>query len=368
MKVAFVRGSYLNNFEGQNFVFHENKVELTGICSKHSIHQEFPFEVIRLPSITDLPINQQLIKIMSNRIIGDSHMLFGLEKYASYFDVFHTADTHYYYSYQLARLRKQQRIKKLVASCWETIPHNNETVLAKKKLKEFTKKYIDVFVCYTNRAKECLVQEGVNGNKIRVIPIGVNINRFYPKRAPKNDEIILLYVGRLVPEKGIMDIVTIFCQLKKESAHRIKLRIIGQGVLQKEIEDKIKLEKMTDCIEIISCSYESIHKQYQDADIFLSASFTTKTWEEQYGMVLIEAMASGLPVVVYGSGAIPEIVGNAAYLILEKDKIQYKKAVQDLIKNEINRKKIGTIGRDRAVSHFDAKKSAQSFYSLYTSL
>ena len=62
-------------------------------------------------------------------------MLFGLDKLSNKFDVFHTADPHYYYSYQLAKLRKKNLIKTLIATSWETIPFNNESIGKKKLIK-----------------------------------------------------------------------------------------------------------------------------------------------------------------------------------------------------------------------------------------
>ena len=113
IKVALVRGKYLNNFEGQNYIFKDEEIELVGISSLRPIHTNFEFPVIKLPSFADITGMGRAVKIISNRAFGDSQVLFGLGKYASQFDIFHTADPHYYYSYQLAKLRSENKIKKL---------------------------------------------------------------------------------------------------------------------------------------------------------------------------------------------------------------------------------------------------------------
>jgi len=167
IRVALVRGAYLNNFEGQNYIFEKKKIAFTAISSLNSIHRHFDFNVIQLPSLTDFHVP----KAIANRTIGDMHILFELENYAKQFDIFHTADPHYYYSYQLAKLRRDGKIQHLISTSWETIPFNNESVGKKKFIKYFTMQYVDQFVCYTNRAKKCLVAEGVASAKMIALDI-----------------------------------------------------------------------------------------------------------------------------------------------------------------------------------------------------
>ena len=140
IKVGFIRGKYLNNFEGQNYLFPKRDIQFTAVSSRYPLNNKFPFPVIKLASPLDIPMFQQGIKFFANRLLGDSQMLFGLEKLYDRFDIFHTADPHYYYTFQLAKLRKKRLIKKLISTSWETIPFNNETVLKKKQIKYFSLK------------------------------------------------------------------------------------------------------------------------------------------------------------------------------------------------------------------------------------
>ena len=123
--VCFVRGKYLNNFEGQNYLFKQNEIKFTAVSSLFPLNRHFPFSVKKLPSLADFPFFGREIKYLSNRLLGDLQILYGLENIANKFDIFHTADPHYYYSYQLAKLRKRNLIKKLIVTSWETIPFNN---------------------------------------------------------------------------------------------------------------------------------------------------------------------------------------------------------------------------------------------------
>lgn len=335
IKVALVRGAYLNNFEGQNYIVDSKQMRLSAVASLRSIHASFPFPVIRLPSLTDIGLHSYI----GNRLLGDRQILWGLERYAADFDIFHTADSHYYYSYQLAKLRQVNKIRCLIATSWETIPFNNETVAKKKQMKRFTQHYIDHFICYTNRAKQCLVTEGVNPQKITVIRLGVDIKLFKSKKTIRSRQTRILFAGRKVGEKGYGDLI--------EAVQDIK---------------NIKL------VFTNNVAYHDMPHAYQSSDILVMPSKSTKTWEEQYGMVLVEGMASGLSIIAYRSGAIPEVLGSAGLLLKEGDTESLRRAITQLATNPLQRTKLGTMARRRAVKYFDSRQTAKKIERLYSKL
>ncbi len=344
IKVALVRGKYLNNFEGQNYLFDQKKIKLTAISSYWPINKNFPFPVIRLFSPADLQnifFLEKPVKFLLNRILGDSQLLLGLENLYRDFDIFHTADPHYFYSYQLAKLRAQNKISKLIATSWETIPFNNESVPQKKFIKKFTQRNIDFFICYTQKAKECLIKEGVPEEKIAVVKLGVDLKKFRPPdQKPKSATAQILFVGRAVDEKGINDLKKAIKGLKAN------LKIVKFGTLD----------------------YSAMPKIYQKADLLIFPSKKTKTWEEQYGMVLVEAMASALPIVAYDSGAIKEVVGEAGILVPENNLQQLALKVKYLTDNKKQRLKIGKMGRRRAEKYYDARKTSQALKKIYETI
>lgn len=375
IKVALVRGSYLNNFEGQNYFVKElNDIQLciTGIGSLRSIHQNLPFEVIRLPSLSDINIIGRWGRAIANRTLGDIQNLFGLEKYASVFDIFHTADPHYYYSYQLAKLRRENKIKKLIVTSWETIPHNNETVFLKKRNKYFVLKNADHFICYTEKAKRCLIKENVEENKISVVRLGVDLRRFQTLNL-KNQisrQIQILFVGRLVPEKGIWDIYEAYKNVlySHSKPEKVTLRFIGEGAEKNKLLKQIKKDDLDHVVSVENRPYEEMPEIYGQADIFVAPSKKTSTWEEQYGMVFVEAMAAGLPIISYDTGAIEEVVGKAGILCKENDVLNLTKSLHHLISYKSERLKLGTIGKERATNLFDSKKTGKELKHLYFSL
>lgn len=376
IKIALVRGKYLNNFECQNFNLDKKRFKIVGVASMRPTHKVFPFETVELPSLSDLEFFGRGIKIVANRILGDSQNLLGLENLAEKFDIFHTADPHYFYSYQLARLRAKNKINRLVATSWETIPFNNESVWKKKKIKEFTKKYTDLFVCYTEKAKRALREEGVSERKIEVVRLGVDIDKFkIPNPKSQKNKITILFVGRLVEEKGVLVLCDTFKMIMdhkswiKEKINRhLRLKIIGGGKLKKQLEKMIVNNGLSDLATIEAKNYDEMPAVYQSADIFVLPSKITKTWEEQYGMVLLEAMASGLPIVAYDSGAISELISDVGILVNEGNKNDLAKNILKLAQDRNLRQRLGRMGRKLVEKEFASKKTATNFEKIYSKL
>lgn len=374
ISVMLVRGAFFNLYEGQNYDLapHINLCALTSRAG--GFQSQYPFPVIRSLNLSDL-VDQPFIhntiiakagKFLSHRLLGDWHLFFDLKKTVTGFDIVHTADPHYGYSYQLAHLRAENKISCLVTTAWETIPHNNEGTFLKRKHKQYVLKHSDCFICYTGKARKVLIEEGVDGKKITVIPLGVDLTRFYPKK--KNRNIIeILFVGRLVPEKGMIQVLETFSyEIKKYE--NLTLRIVGNGPLEREIRRWIDAYGFSKTVSLEQKSYEEIPAVYQNADILIAPSLATKTWEEQYGMVLVEAMASGLPIISTNTGAIPEVVGEAGILCEPNNPLQLQKSIEFLLDDGKRREKIGTIGRSRAITRYDAKKTASALITFYETI
>lgn len=352
IRVAWVRGAYLNAFEGQNYVF-EKDIRLTGIASRFPIHKYLHFPVIKFFSMSDLQTMPGLreillwrrgVQYLGNRVLGDTQNLIGLEQYTSEFNIFHTADPHYYYSYQLARLRKAGSIKKLIVTSWETIPFNNESIAIKKRNKYAVLEAADWFICYTRKAKDVLIQEGVEARRIDVVSLGVDLKRFHPKEKVGNadDQLTILFVGRLVKEKGVHLVQEVLKRVQKKVATKIELRIVGSSI-----------------------DYSKMPSIYQESDIFVLPSQSTSTWEEQYGMVLIEAMASGLPIITTRTGAIPEVVGEAAFLVAEKNLRELENALSRLVDDPKVRHQLGKRAHTRAQELYDSRITSRKIGTIY---
>jgi len=404
MKIAVVRGAFLNQFEMQSFSPLAKKHQMTAFASLKPIHDEIGFQVIKLPCPMDALtlLNSEARRILRgvlNRVFIDAHYLFGLEKKLRGFDIAHCAETYFHYTQQCLTAKKKGWVKKVVCSVSDTIPFNNEAILGRKKFKKRARKEVDLFLARTSLAKKALIAEGCNPEKIVVVPHGIEIKKFKIKNPQlkthiKNSKITILFVGRLEEEKGIKELLKAFKQITnnpakvEDSTHgasnqsrrsrgssieasgqlTIKLRIIGEGSLKGWIRQWIEKNGQHNIVTIEQCNYQDIAKVYQDADIFVLPSKKTKIWQEHFGMVLLEAMAFSLPIVATKSGAIAEVAGKSGLLVKEGDVKGLSAAIEKLIKDKSLRIKLGKMGRERVEKYFDSEKIAKKIEKTYENL
>jgi len=365
MKVAIIRGSYLNKYEMQNYQPLVDKYEITAFSGLNPIHQKFPFAVEKLFSPVDLPDFPYKMPFLNRLFLGDAMCLFGLQKRLKEFDIVHTRETYFHFTNQVLKAKKKGFVKKVVCTCSETIPFNHETIWNKKNLKRYAIENIDLFHCLTQKAKKCLIKEGCKPEKIVVFPYGVDLNKFKPDATGnKNLNVQILFVGRLVWEKGVFDLLKAFEKTVKE-VDNIELTMIGSGKEKDKIINLINQRGLLNKVVIKKVPYSSISSEYQKADIFCLLSKRTKHWEEYLGMALIEAMASGLPVISTLSGAVPEVVGPAGFLVEEGDWEKAGDRMIELFKDPFLRKELGRKARLRADNFFNKDKVAQKIASLW---
>ena len=122
--------------------------------------------------------------------------------------------------------KRRGLVHRIVSTVWEIIPFNNEGIKGRKEYKKLAYENIDRFIAVTQKAKDCLIKEGVRPEKISVINMGIDLKKFKPNPV-KNEkrDINILCVARLVPEKGIEDLLLAFLDIKgKESKSKTYLR------------------------------------------------------------------------------------------------------------------------------------------------
>ncbi len=301
-----------------------------------------------------------------NRLFVDAQYLFGLEKRLKGYDIAHVAETYYGYTIQALNAKKRGDIKYVVSTVWENIPHNNEGIWGRKQFKERAYKEVDLFIAVTKQAKEALVLEGCSSKKIVVIYPGVDLHRFHPVKKSQKSVKHILFVGRLENSKGVWDVLHAFETLYRKNS-KLKLRLCGSGS-QKDALQKYIDRNLSGCVEVQLAAYELLPSVYNWADVVVVASQETKYWKEQFGMVLIEAMASGVPVIATSSGAIPEVAGDAALLVTGQKGDTIVDAIEELMSNSKKCQELSSKGRERAVKLFDAQKTAIQIGECYNAL
>lgn len=357
MKISIIRGAFLNPFELQNFYPLKDGFDIQAVSSKRPISTKIELKLKKLWSPTDLPNFPFKFPIL-NRLFIDAQRLYGLEKVIKGSDIAHVAETYFGYTHQAIMAKRRGFVKKIVSTVWETIPHNNEGIIGRKRYKRQARENIDHFIAVTEKAKNALIKEGVAESKISVIKMGIDLSRFKPAKVKREtDHINILCVARLNKEKGITDLKKAFFKIREKNP-KIWLTLIGDGPLL----DDVKGFKN---IVVRKVPYSKIHLEYQKADIFCLPSRSTKTWEEQYGMCLVEAMASGLPIVTTDTGAISEVCSNVALYSPQRNPQSLQKNLEYLIYNQNVREEMGINARKRAETEFDHQKIALQLKDIY---
>lgn len=169
-----------------------------------------------------------------------------------------------------------------------------------------------------------------------------------------DSDFVVLFTGRLRPHKGVLELLRAFNNIESND---IKLLLAGDFLSESKEHNIDESEFENKCLEIISqnkniirtgnVDYKEINKLYFLSDIQIIPSM----WEEGAGLVAIEGMASGLPLIITNSGGMPEYTGKECAIILERDKDLEKSIMSSilLLKNKPELcKKMSDIGKLRA--------------------
>ncbi len=342
--------------------------DITAFGSLTPYHDKFNFPVIKLPSPMDLPDFAYKMSVL-NRLFIDAHYLWGLEEKLKGFDLVHTAETYFHYTQQCLNARKRGYVKKVIATVLENIPFNNEGIWGRKGFKERSRNELDYIIALTNKTKETLIAEGTDPKKITVISHFVDTKKFYPAKQIKNPKnVTILFVGRLEKYKGVYDLIEAGSRLLKEEdlkSYHLRLLLVGDGSERNNLvffEHKLGIDQF---ISLRQVTYDEMPEIYRSADIFIAPSKPTAIWEEQYNTSLLEAQASGLPIVTTNTGGIPENVDDAAVIIEPGDVEALTQSLKKFITNSKLRSVYSQKARARAVKVHDIQIGAKKMTELY---
>lgn len=276
--------------------------------------------------------------------------------------------------YTLANLKKEKRYK-LIVSYAENIPYRQVFDEKTNYIKHTTYEMIDHFIPWCDTIKKALLLEGVPEEKITTVYTGIDLNLFKPEQKDNKilkdlgvdeENFIISYIGKLTSLKGVQSLVYAAKALLQNGYEKFCFLITGRGAQLenlKKIMSEAKVEKNFRFTGFLP--YEQISKIYNIADVFVLPSYPTMTCQEQFGMVLVEAMACGTPVISTTSGSIPEVVGDAGILVPPGNFFQLASEIATLMDNRDLALALGQKGRERAETFFDAKKNAVELYNVY---
>lgn len=208
----------------------------------------------------------------------------------------------------------------------------------------------DNVIAISKLVRKSLVDGGHSPKKIRLVYNGVNLKKFdVIRKNVSGNKTEIIYVGRIIREKGVQNIVRGVSALDPETRKKIHCNIVGDGIYLENVKRLCHKLRLDDTITFYG-TQRDIPQRLADADFFIH----TPEWEEGFGITLIEAMASGLVCMVYSRGALPEIISNGMDGILIDN--MSPEGIAETIEYAVNMspEKYGRISRN-------ARKSSRRF-------
>jgi glycosyltransferase involved in cell wall biosynthesis len=244
---------------------------------------------------------------------------------------------------------------------WWNLPYEPRGL--KRWTERFNLKHSAAAIAGNAAAKEILRTHGFSG-PVSVLPqLGIDIPADI--RTPSRHEVFMVgYAGRISMEKGVLDLVRAVAQMEQAKK---RLYFIGNG----DILSDVKREAAYLGVELehrAAVRNDELIEHFSKMDVLVLPSRSTPQWVEQFGHILLEAMAAGLPVVGSSSGEIPNVIGEAG-LVFEEGNIAELTGVLDrLATNEEKRQELAGLGYKRIKSFFTHDLIAQKQVELYNSI
>ncbi|MBI4546342.1 MAG: glycosyltransferase family 4 protein [Ignavibacteriae bacterium] len=283
-------------------------------------------------------------------------------------DVLHIDEEPYsVVTYQAMRLAKGYSISSLFFT-WQNIYKRYPFPFSWFEIYNYS--HASVAIAGNNEALNVLQRKGF-AKEIFVIPqFGVDLC-LYTRRDSSalkrelfssSEAGVIGYVGRLVEEKGIMDLIEAFSKVKRN----IYLLIVGNGPLEHRISVRAAQLDILKRVKIIPhVPSDRIPEYLNVMDCLVLPSRTRTTWKEQFGRVLIEAMACEVPVVGSTSGEIPHTIGNAGLLFEESNIDDLYQKISLILSNSQLKKQLRHEGRRRVGERFTQRHIAAQTLEVY---
>ena len=230
--------------------------------------------------------------------------------------------------------------------------------------------FADLIIASSEYSKREIVSVGINPNLVHVLSPGLDREKFSilsssgksdgedSKRSKK-----ILCVGNYISRKGIIYLIEAFSQIQRRD---FTLHLVGNrknnSSYYNQLNNAVKKLKLTECVVFHDGSdQENLKQLYASADIFVLPSF-----KETFGIVFLEAMHYGLPIITTNVSAMPELIesGKNGFLVPPGDSQALAKAISILIENPDLIEKMGETGRKKVATSYYWEQTGFKFLSI----
>ena len=221
-----------------------------------------------------------------------------------------------------------------------------------------------------SRDGERIFEERRFRKPMAVMPLGTDCELFRPRdgelrRAAlglplPSEGFVVGYFGRLVPEKGCDLIIEALAQLPDDVRLLLDMyRVFVPGSYGGRLLQRARQLGVASRIVTIDVPHGEVPLYMSCCDAVALPSRSTERWKEQFGRVVPEAMACGVPVIGSRSGSIPDLIGDAGLLVEEGSAPALAEAIRALRDDPERRRALGEAGRARVLAHFSVEAQVE---------
>jgi glycosyltransferase involved in cell wall biosynthesis len=228
----------------------------------------------------------------------------------------------------------------------------------------------DLFLCASSFIRDRLLAMGFPESRTHTHYIGVDCQAIRP-REDFEERPVILHVARLVEVKGTRHLLRAFATVAQRY-DGVQLLIIGDGPLRRPLQALAAAAGIQDRVEFLGAlRHADVLARMRKAAMLVLPGIRTATGrEEGLGMVLLEAAATGVPVIGSRVGGIPECIleGRTGFLVPERDSGALAERMGELLEDPVRRRRMGTEGRALVERRFDIHRQTEALETLYDSL
>ncbi|UOY01235.1 glycosyltransferase [Blastococcus sp. PRF04-17] len=246
-----------------------------------------------------------------------------------------------------------------------------------RKVKRFILERADVVVANSAfTASACRSLH--DGRAYEVIPMGIDVDRF--RAAPRSAELVrrhglgdftVLFVGRLTEDKGLMDLVEALHLLERSGAG-FRALVVGSGDQEPALRRRVRELGLDERVVFVGwVAHDDLADYYNTADVFVGPSIVgSHGWQEAVGLVFVEALASGLPVISTRTGGIPDVVddGRTGFLVDQRSPGQICERLRALQEDRSLLREMGERGRATVEQRFSWQTVTQRYAAIFDRL
>ncbi len=203
------------------------------------------------------------------------------------------------------------------------------------------------------------------GGPTAIIPLAIDPDLYPPREGGRIGPFTIGFLGRLVREKGAHVLLDAAARLCGEW----RLLIVGGGAEEAHLRAQAAALGIAGRVEFVpTVPSTEVPRWLHRLDALAVPSLTMPNWKEQFGRVIIEAMAAAVPVIGSDSGEIPNVIADAGLVFPEGDSAALAAHLRSLIADETLRTRLATAGRERVLAHYTQRQIARMTYDVYQKL